>query len=208
MAAAARVNRALRRLPVWPVHLGNAGWAGWLFWQALSGALGPDPVRALVNGYGEGALWLLIAGLAITPLWRFCGINLVRFRRAIGLSCFFLMTAHLLFWAALDAQTLARIWADITGRPYITVGMVGFLLLVPLAATSNDLSVRRLGSAWRRLHRLVYPAAVLSVLHYLMLVKGWQMKPVVMFALVIILLGLRLPFLTRVRRAAKVARYP
>ena len=127
-------------------------------------------------------------------------VNLIRLRRAIGLSCFFFVVVHLLTWAVLDIQSIGRVWADIVKRPYITVGMVGFLMLLPLALTSNDWSVRRLGPAWRRLHRLVYPAAILGGVHYLLLVKGWQMKPMVMLALIAGLLALRLLFVRAPRR--------
>lgn len=195
------LNHVIRRLPAWPVYAASLGYAGWLFWRGASGALGPNPVEALEHAYGEAALYLLIAGLAVTPLRRLARVNLMKFRRAIGLACFFFVTAHLLVWAVLDVQAVERVWADILKRPYITVGMAGFLLLAPLAATSNDLSVRKLGPAWRRLHRLAYPAAVLGAVHYLMLVKGWQAKPLVMLAIVVGLLALRLPGSAKLRRA-------
>lgn len=197
-----RINGALRRLSVWPVYAGGFAYAGWRFWQGLRGGLGPNPVEALERAYGEAALYLLIAGLAVTPLRNLARINLLKFRRALGLACFFFLMAHLLTWAVLDVQALARVWADIVKRPYITVGMTGFALLLPLALSSNNLSVRRLGPAWRRLHRLVYPAAVLGAVHYLMLVKGWQLKPLVMLAIVLALLALRLPGPRRVRTRA------
>lgn len=187
------INGTLRRLPVWPVHAGSLAYAAWRFWQGAAGGLGPNPVEALEHAYGEAALYALIAGLAVTPLRRLARINLIRFRRALGLACFFFLLAHLLTWAVLDVQALARIQADIVKRPYITVGMGAFVLLLPLALSSNNLSVRRLGPAWHRLHRLVYPAAVLGGVHYLMLVKGWQARPMVMLALILGLLALRLP---------------
>lgn len=199
MKLADGLNRSIRRLPAWPVYAGSAAYAGWLFWRGATGGLGANPVEALEHAYGEAALYLLIAGLAVTPLRRIAGINLIRFRRALGLACFFFLTTHLLTWAVLDVQSWGRIWADIVKRPYITVGMAGLVLLLPLALTSNDRSVRRLGSAWRRLHRLVYPAALLGGVHYLMLVKGWQMKPLVMLALISGLLALRLPVLRDMR---------
>jgi len=206
MKPADAINRALRRVPAWPVYPAAATYAGWMFWQGLRGGLGPNPVEALEHAYGESALYLLVGALAVTPLRRFAGLNLLKFRRALGLACFFFLSVHLLTWAVLDVQALARVWADIVKRPYITVGMAGFALLVPLAMTSNNLSVRRLGPKWRRLHRLVYPAAILGALHYVMLVKGWQTKPLVMLAIVAGLLVLRLPGLTRARRTDAAAR--
>ncbi len=201
MAAVDAINGAVRRLPAWPVYGASVAYAGWLFWRGVNGDLGPNPVEALEHAYGEAALYLLIAGLAVTPLRRLARVNLMKFRRAIGLACFFFVSVHLLVWAVLDVQALERVWADILKRPYITVGMAAFLLLVPLALTSNNLSVRKLGPRWRRLHRLTYPAAVLGAVHYLMLVKGWQAKPLVMLTIIVGLLALRLPGPGKLRRA-------
>ncbi|SPF81246.1 protein-methionine-sulfoxide reductase heme-binding subunit MsrQ [Pseudoprimorskyibacter insulae] len=185
------VNKAIRRIPVWLIYAGLMVPAGWDFWRAINGQLGVDPVKALEHSYGLWALWLLIAGLLVTPLRRFAGLNLLRLRRSIGLMAFFYVVAHLMVWAILDVQQLSAIVADILKRPYITIGMVGFALLVPLAVTSNDWSVRRMGRSWRRLHKLVYPAAVLGGVHYVMLVKGWQQEPLIYLAAIFAILGLR-----------------
>ena len=201
MTFADRINGALRRLSAWPIYAASTGYAGWMFWQGLSGALGPNPVEAIEHAYGEAALYFLIAGLAVTPLRRFASLNLLKFRRAIGVTCFFFVLAHLMVWAVLDVQALDRVWADIVKRPYITVGMAGFALLLPLAVTSNNLTVRRLGPTWRKLHKLTYPAAVLGAVHYVILVKGWQTKPLVFLAIVLALLALRLPVFKKPRRA-------
>ncbi|MEQ8294700.1 MAG: protein-methionine-sulfoxide reductase heme-binding subunit MsrQ [Roseovarius sp.] len=196
-----RFNSAMRRVPAWIVYAGSVAYAGWVFFQGATGALGPNPVEAIEHAYGEAALYLLIAGLAVTPLRRFAKVNLLKFRRAIGLACFFFVTIHLLTWAVLDVQALDRVWADILKRPYITVGMAAFVLLLPLAVTSNNLSVRRLGPKWRLLHKLAYPAAILGAVHYVMLVKGWQAKPLVMLSVILVLLALRLPGIGKPRRA-------
>lgn len=201
MGFADRFNSAMRRVPAWTVYVGSLAYAGWVFFQGATGALGPNPVEAIEHAYGEAALYLLIAGLAVTPLRRFAKVNLLKFRRSIGLTCFFFVTIHLLTWAVLDVQALDRVWADIVKRPYITVGMAGFVLLLPLAVTSNNLSVRKLGQTWRQLHKLAYPAAVLGAVHYLMLVKGWQVKPLVMLGVILVLLVLRLPGIGKPRRA-------
>ncbi|MFK7941238.1 MAG: protein-methionine-sulfoxide reductase heme-binding subunit MsrQ [Roseovarius sp.] len=185
------VNRAARALPAWPIYVGTVGYAAWLFYLGITGGLGVDPVKALEHAYGEAGLYMLIAGLVITPLRKHAGINLLKYRRAIGVSCFLLIFFHLLVWAVLDVQRLDRVWADIVKRPYITVGMAAFLLMLPLAVTSNNWSVRRLGPVWRKLHKLVYPAAILGAVHYVMLVKGIQFRPMVFLAVVLILLALR-----------------
>ena len=195
------INVALRKVPAWLIYMVSLAYAGWLLWLGLSDQLGAEPVKALEHRLGEAALYLLVAGLAVTPLRKHAGINLLKVRRAVGLACFFFVALHLLTWAVLDVQRLDRVWADILKRPYITVGMTGFALLLPLAVTSNNLSVRKLGPTWRRLHRLVYPAALLGAVHYVMLVKGLQLKPLVFLAVILCLLALRLkrPVLRRAR---------
>jgi sulfoxide reductase heme-binding subunit YedZ len=187
-----RLNTAARRIPTWIVYAGLSLPAPWLFWQGLTGGLGVEPIKALEHEYGLLALQLLIAGLFVTPLRRFAGVNLLRFRRALGLMAFFYLCCHLLVWLVLDVQILAQVWADILKRPYITVGMAGFLLLVPLALTSTDRAIRRMGVRWRQLHWLVYPAVLLGGLHFVMLRKGWQLEPLVYLALIAILLIPRL----------------
>lgn len=196
------VNQILRRIPVWAVYLLGVLPAPWLFYQALTGGLGVEPIEALEHRYGELALQLLIAVLAISPLRRFLGLNLLKFRRAIGVLTFTYVSLHLLVWLVLDVQVPSQIWADIVKRPYVTVGMAAFVLMLPLAVTSNNLSVRKLGSRWRSLQRLVFPAAVLGGLHYVMLAKGFQIEPLVYLSLIVGLLLLRVPFaglLTRPR---------
>ena len=201
MTIADRVNAAARRLPTWIVYVLGILPAPYFFYLALSGNLGPDPVKVLEHEYGELALKLLIAGLCITPLRRFLGINLIRFRRAIGLLAFAYVTMHLLVWAFLDVQTLDRVVADIIKRPYITIGMAGFLVLLPLALTSNNWSVRRLGPRWRQLHKLTYAAVLLGGLHYIWLVKGIQLEPLIYMAVILALLAMRLRKTKRTRPA-------
>ena len=195
------INRQARKLPTWVVYLIGFLPMPFLFWQGINGALGVDPVKALEHEYGELALQLLIFGLAITPARRHLGLNLLKFRRAIGLLSFFYVLAHLLVWAVLDVQTLGAVWADIVKRPYITIGMAGFALLLPLAVTSNNRSVRALGAGWRKLHKLTYPAVLLGGIHYVWLVKGWQLEPLIYLATILFLFAIRLPK----RRKARVA---
>lgn len=180
MDVAASLNGALRRVPVWAVcGLGLVPLAV-LVWRGLSGGLGIDPVKTLEHQLGLAALQLLLAGLLVTPLRRWTGVNLIRYRRAIGLLAFLYAALHLLVWLWLDLQLRwSEIGADLVKRPYVIVGMLGFACLVPLAMTSNGWSVRRLGAAaWQRLHRLAYVAVLLAALHYLLLVKVWSAEPV------------------------------
>ncbi len=196
-----RINGALRKLPIWAVYAGLAVPAPWWLYQGATGGLGVEPITALEHALGEFALQLAIVGLAITPLRRLSGVTLLRFRRAVGLMTFFYVTLHLMVWLVLDVQIVSQIWADIVKRPYITVGMGGFLLMVPLALTSNNWSVRRLGTGWRKLHRLTYPAVLLGGVHYVMLAKGFQIEPLVYLSVIVMLLALRLRILPSLRVA-------
>ena len=199
---AATANRALRKLPVWPLYVAGALPPVWFFYLGLTGGLGVEPINALERRLGEIALQAMIVALAVTPLRRFTGVSLLRFRRAIGLIAFYYVVCHLLVWLLLDIRDPARIWADIVKRPYITIGMVGFVLLIPLALTSNDWSVRRLGAAaWRRVHWLAYPATVLGAVHFVMLSKGWQIEPMLYLGAVLALLAARVRIGGRVARA-------
>ncbi len=186
-----QLNRITRLVPAWTLYVFGASYVGWLLWLGIGNRLGPDPVEALEHALGEKGLYLLIAGLSVTPLRKLVGINLMKFRRAIGVTCFFFILLHLLTWAILDVQQLSQVFADLIKRPYIIVGMAAFLLMLPLAITSNNLSVRRLGQKWRVLHKLVYLAAILGAVHYVMLVKGLQLKPILFLAVVLLLLVAR-----------------
>ena len=174
-------------------------WAGLLpaalaIGEASVGMLGADPVKALEHVFGLWSLRFLIAGLAVTPLQRHGGPRLMRYRRALGVLAFIYVALHVAVYAVLDqGLDLSAILADIWKRPYITVGLAAFLILLPLAATSTDPMVKRLGAlAWRRLHLLVYPAVALAALHFVWLVKGWPAEPMVYAGLVALLLSYRL----------------
>ncbi|MGR3502209.1 protein-methionine-sulfoxide reductase heme-binding subunit MsrQ [Pseudaestuariivita sp.] len=189
---AATVNKAARPVPAWALYFVAVIPPVWLVYLGLTGGLGVDPVKVMEHQMGEWGLQLFIATLAITPLRRYAGINLLKFRRALGVITFFYILGHLLVWLVLDVQILAQVWADILKRPYITVGMASFLLMLPLALTSNNLAVRKLGgTAWRKLHWLTYPAVILGGVHYLMLVKGWQWEPIIYLCVIGVLLLLR-----------------
>lgn len=190
-------NTTVRRVPVWLVYIVGMLPAPWLFYLGVTGGLGVEPIKALEHELGELGLQILIVGLAITPLRRFAGVNLLKFRRAIGLLTFYYIFCHLLVWAFLDVQVISEVWADILKRPYITVGMAGFALMLPLAVTSNGWSVRKLGPMWRKLHKLTYGVAILGGVHFVMLAKGFQIEPLVYLGVIIGLLAMRIPFLRR-----------
>ncbi|WP_284165778.1 protein-methionine-sulfoxide reductase heme-binding subunit MsrQ [Frigidibacter sp. SD6-1] len=199
MAPVQRINAWLRAVPAWTLYVAGAIPPAWLFFLAASGRLGADPVKGLERQMGEWALMLMVAVLAVTPLRRFVGLNLLKFRRAIGLLAFFYVLGHFLIWVLLDMGLLwSQILADIVKRPYVTIGMAGFLMLLPLAITSNNRSIRRMGAQrWQRLHKLTYPAALAGAVHYIWLVKSWPLEPFLYLALILMLLALRLRVATR-----------
>jgi sulfoxide reductase heme-binding subunit YedZ len=186
------LNNWLRKVPVWLIYVVGALPPPVLLYMGATGGLGIEPIKTLEQELGILVLQFLVGGLTITPARRYLGLNLIRFRRAIGLLTFYYVSCHLLVWLLLDVQVLGDIWADILKRPYITIGMAGFALMTPLALTSNNWSVRRLGLKWRFLHRAVYVVALLGALHFTMLVKGFQIEPLLYFASIIGLLFLRL----------------
>jgi sulfoxide reductase heme-binding subunit YedZ len=186
------VNSALRSLPVWPLYPLGLGPAAWLWYLGFTGGLGAEPINALERELGMIGLQLVIASLAVTPLRQLTGLNLLRFRRALGLLSFFYIMQHLLVWLVLDLGELSLIASDLAKRPYVIVGMLGFAAMVPLAVTSTDRAIRRLGAMrWRRLHRLAYIVPVLGVLHFAILVKGFPLEPLAYGLALAVILGLR-----------------
>ena len=196
------INDAVRRVPPVLLYVAAPLPAIWWFHLGMSGGLGAEPIRALEHRLGEFALQLLIAGLAVTPLRIFAGLSLIKFRRAIGLIAFFYVLLHLLAWLVLDMNLLwGQIAADIAKRPYITIGMVAFVLLIPLALTSSDRVIRRIGPHnWRRIHRLIYAIVLLAGLHFVMVGKVWKLEPMLYLAAIVVLLALRM--VPRRRRVA------
>ena len=167
-----------------------------LLWRAFDHKLGANPIKEVTHFTGDWTLNFLLITLAVTPLRRLTGLNvLVRYRRMLGLFAFFYACLHFLTYVVLDQFfDWNEIWRDIAKRPYITVGFSAFVLLIPLAVTSTYRMVQRLGPAnWRRLHRAVYVIGTLGVLHYLWLVKADIRPPVIYGVVLITLLILRLP---------------
>lgn len=156
-------------------------------------ALGANPVEELIHTNGDWGLRFLLITLAVTPLRRLTGINwLVRLRRMLGLFAFTYVLLHFLSYALIDQRLDARaIFEDIIERPYITLGITGLVLLIPLAVTSTNAMVRRLGRRWRTLHRLVYVIAILGVWHFWWQVKQDILEPLIYAAILAVLLGFR-----------------
>ena len=167
-----------------------------LFWLGAGDGLGANPVEFVTRSTGTWALVFLCLSLAMTPLRRLTGDGRwLRLRRMLGLYCFFYAGLHAGLWLWVEhAFSLLEMLRDVGRRPFIAAGFAAFVLLVPLAATSNTASIRRLGVNWQRLHRLVYLIAVAAILHY-----GWHkagkndLAPVLPYALTVAgLLGVRL----------------
>jgi len=156
--------------------------------------LGADPEREILHSCGLTALNLLLLTLLVTPLRQITGNpHLQRLRRMLGLFAFFYALLHFVVYAWLDqGLDLAAIGKDIVKRPYITIGMAALLMLVPLAITSTNRMMRRLKSRWQRLHRLIYPIAILGVWHFWWQVKKDIREPLLYVAMLAVLLGWRL----------------
>ncbi len=187
------LNTATRRIPAWPLYIVLTVPGLWLFYQALNNQLGADPLKALEHQLGVYALQLLVASLLITPLRNILSLNLIKYRRAIGLMAFFYTAAHLLTYLWLDQQWWwDAIIKDLTKRPYIIIGFTAFVAMIPLAITSNNASIKRLGAgSWKKLHRLAYYAALGGAVHYVLLEKTWQREPILYVVIVATLLGYR-----------------
>lgn len=184
------------------VHL--LGWLPlvYLIYAFYAGKLTINPVQDLEQILGRIAIYWMVATLAVTPLYTLTGLrNLPNRRRAIGLYAFLYTCLHLLVFFGLDyAFNLVEIWSLVTGKVYLLVGVLAVLLLIPLAVTSFDYFIRTMGRNWKRLHWLVYPAVVVSILHYalaqkgnLFTLRGNILRPFLWLLLTILLLILRLP---------------
>ncbi|MBP1844562.1 sulfoxide reductase heme-binding subunit YedZ [Rhizobium petrolearium] len=181
----------------------------WYFYLAATGGLGFNPVKEFEHLLGIWALRFIIATLAITPLRDLLGINWVRYRRALGLLAFYYVLMHFTVYALLDLRLdLGAVGGDIAKRPYITIGFACLLLLIPLAVTSNNWSIRKLQQGWNRLHKLIYLIAAGGAFHYVLAVKSVTFVPFIHVALIALLIAyrpLRRPILNWKRGKPKMA---
>lgn len=184
--------------------------AGLLVRGLLQGELGVNPAETLQLETGIWALRFLLASLAITPLRRLFGWNrLVQYRRMLGLFAFFYATLHLLTYVVLDRYfDWSGVVADVAKRPFITFGMLAFVLMIPLALTSTKGWIRRLGRKWQTLHRLVYFAAIAASLHFIWKVKVVIGEPVYYAAILGVLLAIRLVISLRKARSGALTPKP
>jgi len=163
--------------------------------RGLTGDLGANPVETITHETGDWVLRFLLITLAITPIRVWTGnTSVVRFRRMLGLYVFFYACCHFLIWLIADhSLDLHDMIEDIIDRPYITFGFSAFILLIPLAITSNNAMIRKLGKSWKKLHKLVYAILILGILHYLWLTKADYLEPGIYAFIATVLLLQRLP---------------
>ena len=185
-----QINQSLRRVPTWVIYILGVLPAVWVIFWGLTAV---DPVRAIEWGLGLWAVRLLIATMFISPL-RWAGLNLLRFRRQFGLVAFAYVVLHFTAWLTIDmGLRWSQIIPDLYKRWYIIIGLSALLLLIPLAITSNNTSIRKLGAKnWNRLHKLAYVATALGMIHFLMVGKVYTTEVLVYAAILIALLGVRI----------------
>lgn len=170
--------RYWRRVSIWLLYALGFIPAAWYFWLGATGRIPGNAIKEFEHVLGIWALRFLIATLAVTPLRDLVGINLIRYRRALGLLAFWYVVMHFSTYIFLDkGLDFAVILADIAKRPFITIGMACLVLLLPLAATSNNYSIRRFGRNWNRLHRLAYVVVIGGAVHFAMSLKVVTAEP-------------------------------
>ena len=174
---------------------------GRLIWLGSEQDLGANPIEFITRSMGTWTLVFLCLSLAMTPARMLTGwTGFIHLRRMLGLFCFFYATLHFLIWLWLDHNfSLTAMWQDVLERPYITFGFLAFVLLIPLAFTSNRWAQRKLGRRWSQLHRMIYGIAILAILHYWWHKAGKSDYETVSIYLgvIVLLLLLRLPFMQR-----------
>lgn len=202
MTPSERINAVLRPIPKWLVYVVGASPGLYIIvgtvlaFQGVDlfdGSLGIDPVKTIERWLGELAIQFFVATLLISVLRDQFRLKLIKFRRPLGLLTFFYAFLHLAIWAALDLQwRWAEIWTDILKRPYMTIGMLALLLLIPLACTSSNAAIKKLGPvAWQKLHKLAYPAILLGGVHYVMMQRVWDTEALIYLGAICVLLGFR-----------------
>ena len=184
------INKQLRRVPTWVIYPLGILPALWVIYTGLNAV---DPVRGIEWGLGLWAVRLLIATLFISPL-RWLGLNLLKFRRQLGLVAFAYVVLHFTAWLTIDmGLRWSQILPDLYKRWYIIIGMSALFLLIPLAITSNNASIRKIGAKnWNRLHKLAYLATGLAMVHFLMIGKVYTVEVLTYATILVLLLGARI----------------
>ena len=164
-----------------------------LFYRAFSGGLGVDPVKKLEHELGLLTIQLLILTLLISPIRDLFKVSLIKYRRSLGVMTFFYAFSHFSVWMLFDIQLLwDELIADIFRRPYISFGFLSFVGIIPLAITSNNISIKKMGvKLWRQIHVLIYPVSILAALHFVMVKKVWELEPLIYSVIILGLLIFR-----------------
>ncbi len=203
LTTAERINAALRPIPKWLIYVLGALPGVYIIvgvilalngtYDLFGSSLGIDPAKTIEHWLGELALQFFIATMVIRVLRDLFKLKLIKFRRALGHLTFFYIVLHLTVYLWLDLQWgWSQIWSDILKRPYITIGMAAFVLLIPVMATSNDSAIRKYGPKfWQNIHKLTYPALLLGGLHYVMLQRIWDVESLIYLGVICLLLILR-----------------
>lgn len=186
-----RLNAWIAVIRPWWIYGAALIWSIAYFMMGVLGRLGPDPAKVIEHQYGRVALYLLIASLMITPLRRHVGINLLKLRRALGVTGGMLVIAHLTVWLVLDIQDIGKAIEETFKRRHLIYGMIAFVLMVPLLVTSNALSLRKMGRRWNQLHRLAYILVPLATIHYVLANKTIEFEAATLLALTILMLLMR-----------------
>ncbi len=198
-----RINAVLRPIPKWLIYVLGSLPGLYIIvgvvlalngtYDLFGSSLGIDPAKTIEHWLGELALQFFIATMIIRVLRDLFKLKLIKFRRALGHLTFFYIVLHLTVYLWLDLQWgWSQIWNDILKRPYITIGMAAFVLLIPVMATSNDSAIRRYGpKVWQNIHKLTYPALLLGGLHYVMLQRIWDVESLIYLGVICVMLLLR-----------------
>jgi methionine sulfoxide reductase heme-binding subunit len=167
-----------------------------IIYQIINNQLGPEPIKDITHHTGKWTLYFIVMTLSITPLKKITKLNIwINYRRMFGLFIFFYASVHLMTYVGLDYRfDLASIGDDIIKKKYIFIGFLAWLLLIPLAATSNLRMMKILKEKWKKLHRLIYLISLFGVIHYLWLVKRDLTEPLIFLAIILTLLITRLKF--------------
>ena len=168
----------------------------YIIYQILTNQLGPEPIKDITHHTGKWTLYFIVITLAMTPLKKITKLNIwINYRRMFGLFIFFYASIHLMTYVGLDYRfALTSIGNDIIKKKYIFIGFSAWLLLIPLAVTSNKQMMKVLKDKWKKLHRLIYLISLFGVIHYLWLVKRDLTEPLIFLMVILILLAFRFRF--------------
>ena len=188
------LNTLFRSLPVPLVYFFLLIPIPFYFFLGVANRLGPDPLRYLEHKYGELGLIFLLVTLSISPILRYPKINLVRFRRCIGLVSFYYIVSHVCIYVFLDiGLSLEMLMSDLKKRYYIIAGFFAFITLIPLAVTSNNYAVRKFNiRTWKKIHNFIYIAIILSIFHFILMSKTWTGELYFYIAVTVIILILKI----------------